>query len=98
MPDWFTPLLLLLDAAAVYRLTRLVTTDHWPLGWWRQHLREQHPTSPLTTWVHCPWCTSVWIAPVVLGLQALAPRAWPYAAAVLAFSAITGLAATWENN
>lgn len=91
MPDWFTPFLLLLDALAVYRLTRLVTEDHLPFGPLRDRLERERPNGLLTELVSCPWCVSIYSGALVLGLHALLPGVWPYAAAVLAFSAATGL-------
>lgn len=97
MPPWFTPLLLALDALAVYRLTRLIVTDHMPFGPLRDRLARDRPHSLITDWMHCPWCSSAWIAAAVLAVHALTPHWWPYAAAVLAFSAVAGLLATWED-
>lgn len=91
MPHWFTPLLLTLDALAVFRLTRLVTEDHLPFGPLRDRLNRRDPDSLAAELVSCPWCVSMYAAMLVLGLHAVLPHAWPYAAAVLAFSAITGL-------
>lgn len=90
MPAWFTPFLLLLDALAVYRLTRLVTEDHLPFGPLRDRLNRQ-PDSLAAEWMTCGWCVSMYAGALVLGLHALLPSAWPYVAAVLAFSAVTGL-------
>lgn len=97
MPDWFTPWLLILDAFAVFRLTRFITVDHVPFGPVRDRITEQRPDSPLAEWAACPWCASMPCAAAVLALHALLPGAWPYAAAVLAFSAMAGLLATWEQ-
>ncbi len=98
MADWWThPALLALDALAVYRLTRFVTTDHIPLGTTREWVTEHWPRSLLREWVHCSWCASMTLAVIVVGLHTLAPGWWPVVAAVLAFSAVTGLLATWEH-
>lgn len=94
MPVWFTPFLLLLDALAVFRLTWLVTQDTMPFGPLRDSLDRERPDSKLTELINCPWCVSAYVAPVVLGLHALAPGVWPYIAVVLTFSAVAGLLST----
>ena len=97
MPEWFTPLLLILDALAVFRLTHFITEDHIPFGPVRDRITEQRPDSLLAEWASCPWCCSMYVAPLVIALHALLPTLWPYAAAVLAFSAVAGLLSTWEQ-
>lgn len=97
MPDWFAPWLLVLDALACYRLTRFIVEDHIPFGPLRERIIDRRPHSLLAEWVTCPWCASVPVAAVVLGLHAIAPAVWPYAAAVLSFAAIAGLLSTWEQ-
>lgn len=95
MHDWFSPLPLLLDGLAVFRLTHFITDDHMPFGLIRDRITERRPDSLLAEWVQCPWCVSMYVAPVVVALHALLPTIWPYAAVVLAFSAVAGLLATW---
>lgn len=81
--------LFVLDALAVFRLTHLLTDDFIA-----KPIRDQLVRSAYgVEFVTCPWCVSIWMAAVVVALQALVPRQWVYAAAVLAFSAITGLLA-----
>ncbi|MDE1904824.1 MAG: DUF1360 domain-containing protein [Rhodospirillales bacterium] len=87
-----TPVLwLVIDALAVFRLTRLVTADiitDRPRRWVLEHLG--------TGWfdfVTCAWCVSMWIAGVVVLLTALAPTEWKYVAYVLTLSAVAGLLA-----
>jgi hypothetical protein len=99
--------LLLLDALAVARLTRLVVSDTItaPL---RQRLFGSRPgvTSDLAghrvqvaarprlaQFITCPWCVSPYLAIGVVMLQALAPTACLYVTAVLAFSLLAGLLA-----
>jgi hypothetical protein len=97
VPAWFTFWLLALDGLAVFRLTRFITEDHVPFGPVRDRITERRPDSLLAEWVSCPWCAGTYVALVVLALHALLPAIWPYAAAVLAFSATAGLLATWEQ-
>ena len=97
MPSWFTPLLLALDALAVFRLAWLVTEDEVPFGTLRARLVEQKPTGYLTSLITCPWCVSMWISPPVLLAHSLLPGVWPFVTAALAFSAVAGLLAVWAQ-
>lgn len=97
--------LLILDALAVFRLTRLVVADTItaPL---RERLIGRKPAvtrdidgerimiaarPKLAEFITCPWCTSPYLAAIVVGCQALIPTLWQYPCAVLAFSAAAGL-------
>ena len=99
--------LLILDALAVFRLTRLVITDTI-LASVRQRLLGSRPGITMDQGVHaqrimvasrprlaeflgCPWCVSIYAAVLVTACQALAPAIWLYPSAVLAFSAVAGL-------
>ena len=97
MPDWFTPFLLFLDALAVYRITRLITEDHLPFGPLRDRVQGRWANSLLAEWFVCPWCSGMTVAVAVLLLHAGFPAWWPYVAAALALSAITGLLSSWEQ-
>lgn len=98
VPAWFTPWLLAVDALAVFRVTRFITDDHLPFGPVRDWIQNRYPGSLIGEWVECPWCAGMWVSSAVLTAHAVAPRWWPYPAVVLAFSAVTGLFATWENH
>lgn len=82
---------LAVDAAAAYRLTRLVTTDRIsdPL---REAIGRRWPESRLDVLVNCPWCTGVWVAAGVQAASTFAPRAWRPVARALAVAAIAGVA------
>jgi hypothetical protein len=80
-----------IDAASVFRLTRLVTHDRlterarqWILRRWGM---------PAFDFASCPWCVSVYVAAGVVALTALVSAQWKYVAFVLAFSAVAGLLA-----
>jgi hypothetical protein len=92
------PWLLVLDALAVYRLTRFVTDDHLPFGPVRDAVRDRWPQSLVAEWMECPWCAGIGMGSLVLVLHHVGSRWWPGVAAVLAFSAITGLLSTWEHH
>ncbi len=78
------------DGLAVYRLTRLVTTDRIA-----QPLRDvaERRSELLGELVRCDWCSGLWIAIGVAAVSNLAPRAWRPLARALASSAVTGLIA-----
>lgn len=102
-----SPVLLTLDALAVFRLTRLVVSDSITAGLreraiGREQISDRHLTGErmtmvarpwLATLLACPWCVSPWLAAVVVACQALTPAVWLYLACVLAFSAVAGLLA-----
>lgn len=81
---------LVVDTAAVWRLTRLVTRDELtrPLREW---IWDNHPDSHLAYMVGCPWCVSVWMAAAVRLARSTAPHWWQPAAFVLAASTVAGL-------
>ena len=85
-----TPALwLVLDALAVMRLTRFVTKDH---------LVERQRSWLLTRgwtgaydFVTCAWCTSVWLAALVVVATVTVSHQWQYVAYVLTCSAVAAL-------
>lgn len=90
----------LVDALAVFRLTRLVLQDDItaPLREKVRHAAMRSVDSPgvaakLNTLISCPWCVSPYCAAMVFCARRLMPRAWAPVAEVLAASAITGLVA-----
>lgn len=88
-----TPVLdLAVDAAAAYRLTRLITTDEitHPA---RSFVARRWPDSFLDQVINCPWCSSVWVAAAVQAARSTAPRAWAPIARGLAVAAIASNAA-----
>jgi hypothetical protein len=85
---------LLVDGLACARLTRLLRQDTItaPL---RSRLVERAVASGrfgVVELLSCPWCTAVWVAGGVVAARALAPRAWPWAARLLAVAQLAGLA------
>lgn len=84
-------------AAAVARLTRLVTDDTLTAGFRAGLIRRFGPDSWPASLVGCPWCVSVWAG---LAAAAAAHRyghcpAARVLAGGLAASWVTGVAATW---
>lgn len=78
----------LVDALAVARLTRLVTTD----------LITERPREALSArsdflddLLHCGWCTSMWCGLGVVAARRCVPKLWGPVATVLAYSEVAGL-------
>lgn len=102
-----SPILLLLDALACFRLTQLVTTDvilapardrliGRTLGRSRDLQGNLPPIAArprVAEFITCPWCVSIWLAVAVVLLQAFLPAVCLIVSAVLAFSAVSGLLA-----
>lgn len=88
---------LIVDALAVYRLTRLVTRDSLPLvARPRDAAVRRWGDRALGYFVECPWCVSVWVAAAAVTGRVLTPTWWTPLALVLAFSAVTGWLAERE--
>jgi hypothetical protein len=94
---------LAVQAAAAYRITRLVQEDQLPpLPRLRQRMNDalvqDEPPSALQGeliyMVNCPWCLGFWVSVAVLIADAVAPRLWRPLATALALSAAVGLART----
>ena len=110
-----TPFHLLVLAIAVFRTTRLVTTDSIT-DRYREWLRarshrdmaapkglegemafrtEERIDRPITLWLWklltCPWCSSVWLGGLAIGLFLTYPTYTLYVAYVLACSAVAGV-------
>ena len=93
---------LAVQAAAAYRITRLLQEDSLPpLPGLRRKLNERLMREGLTAlegeliyMVNCPWCLGFWVSVAVLLADAVAPRLWRPLATALALSAAVGLART----
>jgi hypothetical protein len=83
---------------AVFRICRLIGQDDHPwIARWRgllvKRLGENHPVVEALT---CPWCSSVWVAAIVVP-PSLRWRWLRSACWVPAASAVAGLLARWEQ-
>lgn len=81
------PVLLVVYALAVYRLTVLVTADfitERPRRW----VMSRGDT--WATFITCPWCTSVWLAAGWIVLASLVPTVAGVLGVLLALSAVAG--------
>lgn len=87
---------LLVDAAATWRLTRLMVEDTIadPVRVRAEQVGRLVAGPRCEQWVQeltgCWWCSSVWAAGVVVALPVVAPRLGPRVVRVLALSAIAG--------
>ena len=78
---------------AVYRLTRLVTTDTLLEDVRERVWRRWPPSTKRGYVITCDWCTSMWIsAPTVL-MYSIYPTATVYVCAIFALSAAAGIIA-----
>lgn len=87
-----------LGILAVHRLTRFLSTDGFPpVKTLRDAVKRRYGSdSPVFELATCPWCQSLWAAPVV----ALALRRWPalrWALLGLAISSGVGLLSTLDS-
>jgi hypothetical protein len=92
----------LLLALATYRLTRMVLKERLPFQS-GEKLRNQflrfdewgQPKGEISYWLTCPWCCSAWVG-VALGIAYYGLTGQALIAG-LAYSAVTGLLWSWEN-
>jgi hypothetical protein len=89
---------LVVNVAAVFRLTRLVCTDQITaparqrvLRWAAQ--RGERQDTLIADFLACPWCVSPWLAAGVVALAYYVPQGWTYVAYVLTCSAVAGIVA-----
>lgn len=67
---------LIVGVLAVARLTRLFTEDRLMVGYREWVLRRYTVNSLPGYFVNCPWCTSIWVAAIVMPIATLFPYAW----------------------
>ena len=83
---------MLVGMLAVARLTRLLVDDEITVGIRRWVIKRWGEESKLTYFIHCPWCTSIWIGALVMPPAVLFPYVWVVALlAVPASSMVAGL-------
>lgn len=66
-------ILLVVYALAVARVTRLLTTDRIMVAYRRAVLTRSGPDGLATYLAHCDWCTSVWVAALLMPVVMWAP-------------------------
>lgn len=88
------PVLLVLHALAVFRLSRLAAVDVVLAGPRDRLVARLEPRRPLLAYlVSCVWCLSVWVAVGWFVLAVLLPTPAAIVAVPLAWSAAAGLLA-----
>jgi hypothetical protein len=89
---------LVVDAAAAYRLTRLVVSDsitstprNAALRWTDAPGRGAQLRSRLGELLECYWCSGLWISAAVVAARRTIPDLWSPIARALALSTAVGL-------
>lgn len=96
-----------IDALAVYRLTRLVTRDTITEEI-RETIKQELQTTAeagiapeksiqkIVYFLECDWCMSVWVASAAYCMKKYIPETWSTISYVLAASAVAGALANQE--
>lgn len=69
-------ILLLVAAIAVSRITYFLTDDYLSSGYRRWVVNKWGDDSKMSYLVHCPWCTSIWVALVVMPMATFTILPW----------------------
>lgn len=95
MPFTLYPVLvisLVVATLAVVRITLLLVDDQITNGYRRWVVNRWGDNSMPSYLVHCPWCTSIWVAAPVMPAAVIWPNTWVIAGfAVPAASLVAGL-------
>lgn len=70
---------LIVATLAVARLTRLLVDDRITVRYRQWVVKRWGEDSMPSYLVHCPWCTSIWVAAAVMPIAALWPNKWTLA-------------------
>lgn len=82
---------LVLGFLAVARVTQFLVNDRLSLSWRRWAITKFGENGLMAYLVHCSWCTSIYVATLVMPLVLLLPFQWALIpAAILAASYVTG--------
>lgn len=83
----------LADAAAAFRLTRLLVADEFPpIAAVREWVIERSDGGPLSYLVTCPYCMGVWVGLGIAAARKFAPGPWGWLARALALAAAASTA------
>lgn len=89
---------LVVGALAVSRITRLLTEDRLAVGYRRWIVNRFGAESMISYLAHCRWCTSFWVAILVMPPAAIWPNRWVIAAfSAFAASYVAGLLGRLEE-
>jgi len=88
------PFTFVILALAAFRITRLITTDRI-FDELREKIWNKYPPTRLNIGylITCDWCTSIWVAPIVIFSYVLVPSVVFVVSLVLATSAVVGFLA-----
>lgn len=90
---------LVVAALAVARVTRFLTEDFLAVGYRRWVVSRWGEESKMAYLVHCPWCTSIWIAAPVMPVAVMFPNLWTIGIfSILAASQLAGLLQTSKED
>jgi hypothetical protein len=99
-----TPLWVVVDLLACYRITRLITKDELTarLRWWFAGGRKTNaggivPGRRRFLFITCPHCIGVWVAAAVVVLTACVPAEWKWPALGFALAAGASLLSEWAS-
>jgi len=67
---------LVVAALAVTRITRLLVADKLMVGYRQWVVKRWGAESMISYLVHCPWCTSIWVALPIMPIAAMFPYNW----------------------
>lgn len=83
---------LVVATLAVARITYFLTEDYLSNGYRRWIVNRFGDQSKPAYLAHCPWCTSVWVAALIMPVATLWPNRWVIMAlSILAASMVSGL-------
>ena len=88
------PFTFVILALAAFRITRLITTDRI-FDSLREKIWNKFPPNRINIGylITCDWCTSIWVAPIVIFSYVLVPSVVFVVSLVLATSAVVGFLA-----
>lgn len=87
-----TAISLVVAALAVARITRFLVEDFLANGYRRWVVNKWGEDSKISYLVHCPWCTSIWVAVPIMPVAALWPNVWVIAVlSIPAASMVSGI-------
>lgn len=88
------PFTFVILALAAFRITRLITTDRI-FDSLREKIWNKFPPNRVNIGylITCDWCTSIWVAPIVIFSYVLVPSVVFVVSLVLATSAVVGFLA-----
>lgn len=85
-------LTLIVAALAVARITRLLVRDQLTISYRRWVINRWGENGKMGYLVHCPWCTSIWVALPIMPIAVFWPNRWILAIlAIPTASMISGL-------